>query len=233
MTDPTPTPAPSTTAVVTLNTGYLAWFKAHERFLVIVLLVVLGWHFWGTGLQAWADHEKRLASSADAANVLVQLQLKDLKAQNEALNAKLDATMAARAVATEKQKQVDAKATPTDLAARIQALLQAGHVTVDTTPAAVPGTLVLDPDAGHKVAADEEDLVQLKLDKADITSQFAACTALGVQKDAALVSEQTARAADVKALKADAKTQFRKGFKRGVLVTIVAAIGIKIAMVVH
>lgn len=214
-TETTPTTAPVTPAPAAAPTGYLAWFKAHEKLLVIILACIMAWHFWGTGLEAWSTREKRIADSADAANVLVQSQLKDLKNQNDALNAKLDASMAVRAVQTKKQKAIDAVATPSDLAVRIVTLLQAGHVTVDTTPTALPGTLVFDPDAAHKVAADEEDLVQIKADNIDLTTKYQSCVALGTQKDAALVAEQTSHTADVNAEKANSKVQYRKGLKRG------------------
>ena len=54
------TATPATTPTVLDN--WIALFKAHERFLIIVLTCALAFHFYGAALTAWVNHDKASAN---------------------------------------------------------------------------------------------------------------------------------------------------------------------------
>jgi hypothetical protein len=197
--------------------NYIAWFKAHERLLFVLLACGLLWHFEGDLTNAWYNHEKNKATISDGNNVAMQKELTALELSTAQLNAKIDAAMKQRAIDTQKQKKTDDNLDATQLAARIQLLLGSGHVSVSTTDSKVGDTLVFDDTASHRVADDEEDLVQLRADNQDLNIQLLACNDLSGKKDDAMKTEKKAHVDDVNAEKANSKREFRRGFKWGAI----------------
>jgi hypothetical protein len=196
---------------------YIPWLKSHEKLVVIALASLLAWHFYGAGLQAWIDHDKRLQSTADAQNQTVQAQLIALSKQVADTNARIDAAMAQRASQTQQAKKQDDSLAPAELASRIQAQLGVGTVKYETTDAPLLNQLVFDDAASHKVADDEEDLLQLKGDVQDLNTKLVACNQLSTEKDQALTTEKQAHVADVNLEKAKSKKSFWRGFKLGAI----------------
>src|SRR2546423_10748431 len=111
---------------------YLTWFKAHEKFLIIVLGAWLAFHFYGRGLEAWIEHDKRLATIAaqkvtvdETSNKALAGELELLKLQIQSQTAALQQEILQRSQQTQKQKEVDKHLGPSELSQRIVELLNA------------------------------------------------------------------------------------------------------------
>lgn len=201
---------------------YLTWFKAHERFLVIVLAAVLVIHLWGSALQAWVNHDKQKASLATEANRQAQSQLEVQTKSTLALNARIDDLMRQRAVDTQKQKRIDDAAKASEVASRIVDLLKVKPEEVTVSPA--DNTLVLSNQAAHEDVNALEDLQQSRADVLDLSTKLGACTALSDQKDTALDTEKKSHVADVNLEKDKVKKAFWKGFKFGAITGFIGGV---------
>ena len=200
------------------------WVKAHEKLLLILVSAGLVWHLYGTGLQAWIQHDQKAATQANTESQALQTQLAALQAQNAQLNAKIDLAMQQRAVQTVIQKKQDDNLEPAELAARIQTQLGVGTVKYETTTVPITGELVFSNDASHKVARDEDDLIQAKADVIDLNTKLTSCQSLNVAGDKALMAEKTAHQDDVKLLKAENHRSWMRGFKWGAVAGFVGGI---------
>ena len=139
-----------------MNT-YLTWFKAHERFLLFVLAAALVCYVWGSALNAWVDHDKRIATVSDTANKQAQDALALATKNTDArLNARIDSMMHQRVIDTQRQKQIDQAAQVTQVGARIAQLLKVKPEDVTASPA--NNTLTLARAAAHEDVASLEDL---------------------------------------------------------------------------
>jgi hypothetical protein len=215
---------------------YLAWIKAHEKILIIAVLVLFGLHVYDSAKQAWVEHDKRqadvahdtaLASSLQSAQV--QEQLTDLKKQIAASDAATKAAMAQRDIDTRKQKEADDALAGQQLAVRLQALL---HVTPpDVTWSPVQGDLVFTLPAAHAVADVVDDKNKLTADYADLQTRLSGQQSVVAKQDDAIVSanlaladEKTSHEKDVKLLNAQMHGQYTKGLKHGIIIGSVGTI---------
>jgi hypothetical protein len=216
--------------------GYIKFFKTHEKAFIIAAVLLFAWHLYGSGLNAWVDHEKRqdavaleVAKDSAAKNAEVQQQLSDLQKQIAATNAHLDSVMAQRAADNQKQKDADTKLAGEQLAARLRALLPVNVGDVTWSP--VQGNLVFTENAGHVVASVADDRNKLQADVQDLQQKLSGDqTVLVKQTDAivsanlALADEKKAHAADVNLLNAEMHTKWRNGFKWGVIAGTVGTV---------
>ena len=224
---------------------YLAWFKSHERLVLLLVVLLFGIHFYGKGLDYLIKHDKSQVEIAtqqatiaatkvsqdDTANKLVLQQLATLQAQVIQNNLRVDQAMRDRANQTTIQKQQDDKSDPNELAARIRSLIGVGTIKVEPSTATVPEQLVYSLDAAHADADNLEDGKQAKADVVDLNAKLAGCTAVtSKQADTitglntqiadgktALGKEQTSHQDDVKLLKAEKKKAWLNGFKWGAI----------------
>lgn len=203
---------------------WASWVKAHEKLLIIVGGGFLLWHIYGKGVDAWMQHDQRLATAANAQSQVLQTQLAQAQQQNATLIAQINQAMKQRAAQTQQQKKADDNLDATQLAARVQLLLGVGKVTVEPTSSPLSNELVFDETASHKVADDEEDLTQLRADNTDLNTKLTSCQDLNTKSDAALTAEKTAHQDDVKALNLKAKKSWLKGFKWGVITGVVGGL---------
>ena len=213
--------------------GYLTFFKAHERFLIIVLAAGLLFHFYGAGLNAWINHDKRVSTiasqkvQADAqANKVLQDQLNQLTLQTQQQFASLQKSMQQRAADTAAQKKSDDSMSASDLTARLQKLLNVGPQDVTWSP--ITGDVTFTPPAAHADADALEDLNQLKADKTALQeiatndqTLINSQTDFITKKEQELADEKTSHADDVKTLKAENKKQYFRGLKHGIIIGIV------------
>lgn len=212
---------------------YISFFKAHEKILVIVIAALLLLHLYGSGLQAWVDHDKRqddvaleTAKTSAAKSVEVQQQLTDLQKQIAATNTHLDSVMAQRAADNQKQKDTDDKLAGQELAARLQALLVVSPGDVTWSP--VQGDLVFTENAGHKVADIVDDNTKLTADVQDLQQKLTGDQSVISKQAEAVISanisyvdEVKAHKADVDLLKAENHKQYMKGLKHGIIIGLV------------
>jgi hypothetical protein len=220
--------------------NYVTWFKAHEKLLIIAVGAFLIFHLYDRGVQAWEAHDQRLATAAsqqvktdDAASKQTQAQLTALLATVGRQQATIDKLMAQRATQTIKQKQTDARMTPSELATRFQGLLKVAPA--DVTSLEPSGNLVFTP-VGAQANIDQlEDLRQCTADRADLKTELIGQEALvvkqtdaltGVQKE--LTDEKASHTADVKLEKAKNHHTALKWFKIGVIVGAVGTEAIRI-----
>jgi hypothetical protein len=214
---------------------YLSLLKAHEKLLIFVALVLFGLHLYGSGLNAWVEHEKRqddvaleTAKTSAAKYVEVQQQLSDVQKQASIDRANLNAAMATRAVDTQKQKEADDKLAGQELAARLQALLVVNPG--DVTWSAIQGDLVFTENAGHKVADVVDDNKKLQADAQDLKQIISSDQTVIVKQtdtivsaNVALADEKNAHQKDVDLLKAQSHGQYMKGLKHGVVIGLAAS----------
>jgi len=224
-------------------THYIAWIKAHEKLLIIVLGAWLAFHFYGSVLSVWDKHDQRLADIAQKkveldANVNTQLaqQLADLKQQLAVVSAQAQASIQQRAKDTDEQKQKNNNATPSEVASRTVLLL---HIQPqEVTENKLDGTLVFSGSAAHSNVNALEDGAKAEQDVNDLNKQLNACTAV-VKKDddlvaglnTQLVDEKKSHIADVNEEKVKTKKAWRNGFKWGYIAGVGTAIAVKIAKV--
>lgn len=192
---------------------YIQFFKTHEKILIVAFIALVAWHIYGSGLNAWVDHEKRqddialeTAKNSASKYAEVQQQLSDLTKQ-------VAASMAQRAVDTQKQKEADDKLAGEQLAARLRALLTVNAGDVTWSP--VQGDLVFTENAGRAVADVVDDKNKLQADVKDLQSVIVKQTDAIVSANIALGDEKKAHQADVNLLNAEMKTKWRSGFKWG------------------
>lgn len=218
---------------------YIQFFKAHEKPLIVVVICLVIWHLYGSGLNAWVDHQKRqddvaLITAKNSADKYaeVQQQLSDLTKQVTATNAALDVARAQRAVDTQKQKEVDDKLAGEQLAARLRALLPVNAG--DVTWSAIQGDLIFTENAGHAVADVVDDKNKLQADVQGLQQELSGDQSVIVKQTDAIVSanialadEKKAHQADVNLLNAEMHTKWRSGFKWGYAAGIGSAVVIE------
>ncbi len=225
--------------------SYLAWFKAHERLVALVVAGFFGVHFYGKGIDYLVKRDQTQAQIATqqaqaAANRLtsdqeqnVQLlsQLASLQQQVIDQNKRIDQAMRDRATQTQAQKHTDDQASSSELATRIHTLLGVGTIKVEQQTSPLPDQLVYSLDAAHADADNLEDLQQSRLDVKDLNTKLAGCqsitdkqanTIIGLNNTIddgknALVAEQKSHALDVKTLKQEKRKSWLNGFKWGVV----------------
>lgn len=216
--------------------SYIKFFKAHEKSLILAAVLLFAWHLYGSGLNAWVDHEKRqdavaieVAKTSAAKNVEVQQQLSDLQKQIAVTNAHLDSAMAQRAADNQKQKDEDSKLAGEQLAARLRALLPVNAG--DVTWSSIQGDLIFTENAGHAVTNVVDDKNKLQSDVQDLQQKLSGDQAVLVKQTDAIVSanlalsdEKKAHAADVSLLNEEMHTKWRNGFKWGYIAGAISTV---------
>ena len=220
---------------------YIAWFKAHERLVLLLAAGFFAVHFYGKGLDFLIKHDQAQAQIANqqaqsAATKFTQddqrseallQQLALMQSQLQQTNQRIDQVMQQRAAQTVQQKKQDDQSAPPELAARLRTLVGVGNISV----ANPLGDVTFSLDAAHKVADDEEDLLKVTGDVKDLNTKLVACqTVADKQADTinglngtiqggkeALATEQIAHAKDVKTLNAEKKKAWLNGFKWGAI----------------
>ena len=224
-------------------THYIAWVKAHEKLLVIILGAWLAFHFFGSALTAWVKHDERLANIAQrkveldaTANTQLTQEVADLKQQLAAVLAQTQANMRQRQKETDDQKKHNDNSTSSEVAQRTVLLLHIPQEQV--TASTIDQSLTFTSAAAHTNVNALEDGAKAQADVNDLNKQVAACTAV-VKKDDELIAglntqiadEQKSHKADVALEQAKTKKAWRNGFKWGFVTGIGTAIAVKIAKV--
>ena len=232
-------------------THYLAWFKAHERILIIGLGVWLTFHFYGDILNVWTEHDKRQITAqtqiAQAAqqktqsdtqqNAQLLQQLADLKLQYATLSAQLQASIQKRAQQTQEQKKINDTSTSSEIAVRTSDILRVEPQSITTD--ANTGSLTFNETVSHVNVNALEDGARAEADVIDLNKQLAVCIAVEAKQDETITGvrkelsdEKTSHQADVKLeqentklAKDEGKKQFHRGFKWG----FITGFGISIA----
>jgi hypothetical protein len=216
--------------------SYIKWVKAHEKLIIIAVLVLFGLHVYDTARQAYVDHLKRqddvaaqTAQASNLQNAQTLEQLADLRKQVTATNAALDATLAQRAVDNQKQKKADDALAGQQLAARLQSLLNVNPGDVTWSP--TPGNLTFSLPAAHDVADVIDDKNKLTADVQDLQTKIKGDESVIVKQTDAIVSANLALAdeknfhqKDVALLKGEMHGQFMKGFKWGYIAGAVSTV---------
>ncbi|VVB52887.1 Uncharacterised protein [uncultured archaeon] len=231
-------------------THYIAWIKAHEKLLIIVLAAFLTFHFYGKVLDLWDKHDQRqteiqkqVADTAakkvevDAtANQQLLSQLADLKQQYALTQAQLQSVISQRTKDTNDQKKKNDASTSSEVATRIIQLLRLQPQDVTASP--IDGTLVFTPSAGHADVNAIEDGVKAQADVLDLNKQVAACTTVTKKQDETIsglqvqiTDEKTSHTADVKLkndeiaqLKVEKKKAWISGFKWGAIAGFIGGV---------
>jgi len=214
--------------------GYLVFFKAHERLLIVVLAAGLLFHLYGAGLQAWIDHDKRVSDVAakkvqtDAVqNAQLETELNQLRDSVKQQSADIQKAMQQRAADTAKQKKADDSMAPEELTARLQKLLNVSPQDVTWSP--ITGNVTFTPSAAHLDADALEDLNQIKADKVNLQAEVTNGQTLInsqanfiTQKEVELADEKKSHQDDVKTLKAENKKQYLRGLKHGIIIGVIS-----------
>ena len=230
-------------------TNYIAWIKAHEKLLIIVLGAFLVFHFYGDVLNVWTEHDKRQIAvqqfvaqtaqqktQADSQqNVQLLQQLADLKLQYSTLSAQVQVSMQSRSQKTKEQKKIDDTSTAVQIAARFSEILRLQSKEVNPN---ADGSITFTESGAHTNINVLEDGLQAKADVVELTHQVAVCAVLtakqdetiqGVRKE--LTDEKVSHKEDVKLeqdntklAKDEGKKSFRRGFKWGAITGFVGGI---------
>jgi hypothetical protein len=238
-------------------THYLAWFKAHEKFLIILTGAILVFHFYGSVLNVWTDHDKRKIAAdtqiAQAAqqktqadsqeNTQLLQQLADLKLQQATLSAQLQVSMQKRAQQTDDQKKKNNVSTSSEVAVRTASILRVQPQDITSNS---DSTLTFSPTSAHANVNALEDGAQAQADVLDLNKKVAVCVAVTAKQDETITGvrkelsdEKISHSADVKLEQAntklavdEGKKKFRSGFKWGVVTGIGISIAAKIGHVI-
>jgi hypothetical protein len=219
--------------------SYIKWVKAHEKLVIITVLVLFGLHVYDSARQAYVDHLKRqddtaaiTAQASNLQNAQVQEQLADLKKTVAAEIASLKAADAQRAIDNQKQKQADDALGGQQLAARLQSLLNVNPGDVTWSP--TPGTVIFSLPAAHDVADVVDDKNKLMADVQSLQTQLRDENSVVVKQTDAIVSanlaladEKKYHAADVKLLNEEIKTKWRNGFKWGSIAGVIGTVAVE------
>jgi hypothetical protein len=241
---PVPVPAATSNPVST-------FLKAHEKLIILVLCLLVGWHFYAKAVSAWESYDQRkdnLAHAALAADVTTANQIatvnaqeaadyKVLAAQLAASNTALASARVTRAAATQTQQAADRTLPPTELATRWTTLLKMppGTVLVEPGGKGVPDALVITPAGATETVLQLETVPMLQADLQDettvatnystqVTSLERVNVGLNTQidaLDAEIITANAACVADKKLLVAKARKSKLHWFEAGVVVGFV------------
>lgn len=163
--------------VVQEVTGGWKWLKAHERLLIVAML--LGSSLWiGNRVINWRaakdqqtaavavaqlDQQKNINAQQAAQSAALQAQYQQMLDTLAKQNATLAAAVSARNTELAKQQQQDASLTTPELVTRWQQLIPAGTLTVE------PNGVTVDPVAAHATVAQLEQVPVLEQNLSDET----------------------------------------------------------------
>lgn len=239
ITTATPTPV-STPAVQTPTPGPISTFlKAHERLIILALVLAVGVHFYGKVAQAWLEHEQTVVTvSHDTLQAQVQQnsvsnqqtldalkQYEQLAGQLATANAQFVQNQVQRNKQTVVQQNADQQMSPSDLAQRLTSLLNlspdeiaaSGSGLLSTLPAAQATAQQLEEvptlQANLKDQTQASTNLQQQLDSLSTVNGDQQGQIIGLNKQ--LVDQAAACVADKKVLQTQVKRSFWRGFKYG------------------
>jgi hypothetical protein len=212
---------------------YIPFIKAHETLLIIVLAALLGWHFYGTAINAWVDHDKRVSTAAALAEASAEKSNTDLKTQLAALQTQISTQAVTLQKAIDQnnknnqtQKQTNDTMTEVQLSAHWAQLISVKPEEVTYSP--VPNTLQVSDNAAHATVDRLDDgktcaanLIITNQELADQKTIVAKQQGVILSDADVLTKEKTSHADDVKTLNAEKKQEFRRGFKWGSIVMFI------------
>lgn len=219
-------------------THYIAWFKTHERIVVIGIAAFLGWHFFGSGLTAWIEHDKRISAIAaekvkedNTSNQQLTQQLADLKQQLATVSAQAAANQQQRIVVVQQQKEKNNAAVPTELAQTTASLLKVDQKEITV----LDDKLLFSNAASHINVNALVDLQAVQATLKDTQAVAGSCqTTLAAELKLEsglrqqLKDEQKSHQDDVNTLKGEKKSAFMKGLQWGATIGgVVVAILLK------
>jgi hypothetical protein len=222
---------------------YYSWIKAHERIVLILGAGLLVFHFYSKGLNAWIEHDKRQATTAqqqvivaqqkseadERANKVLAGELAALRTQVALQSAQYAKDREQRAEDTKKQQEDDRKMTPSELAIRWADVLKIEHQEITT--ATLPDHLDVSGEAAHKTMDILEDYPRVVSDNAGLQIELDSEKSLVRKQDetigglrqqivddkTTLSAEQESHKKDVKTERDKAKRSWIRGFKIGVI----------------
>jgi hypothetical protein len=230
--------------VETVIGHWVTFIKAHEKLLLALIAAFTLIHFADKAYDAYGSHLKAI-TIADNAHIA---QIEQNNAKLEADLIVLKATVDARAkiddakIAAAKQKlivvqKVDAALPLPELSKHWESLL--ALPTESITPQS-NGTVAVTTDAAHTTVARLEEVNSLEDQLSSTNDKFKGCTDVRAKQDVQITglkdditAEKKGRADDAKQAKQDIHHAYWRGFKHGAVVTIIAAVGIKLATVIR
>lgn len=217
---------------------WATFIKAHEKLVLIIGVGALLFHFGEKGLNAWENHDKRVATIAQqkvdadtTANKALSEELANLKLEIAAKNLQLEAQITASKQKLIVQQKIDSNLPLPDLSARWESLLALSPGSVTSQP---NGTVVVSGDGAHTTVNEIEKVPQLTEQLLDTQNELKGCAVLSAKKDDAitglnkqLTDEQAARKDDQKLAAVKQKKAWLRGFKWGAIVGFVGGIWVR------
>lgn len=232
----TPTPIPA----VTFVEKWIALVKAHEKLVLILVAAFLSFHFYGSALTAWVNHDEKVQAIDQAKakalmqqNALIAQQSAELIAAVKASNAALAQAAQQRAEQTKANQVADQSLPLPQLGQRWVSLLNVGPAEIAAQP---DGSMKVSDTASRTTVEQLEVIPQLKQDLAGAQQTTQNNQKVIDQQTTQIASDKTTIAANDKAcqdqintLKADKKKSFWRGSKFGSIVTIIAYEAFRVA----
>jgi len=221
-----------------LESGVNIWasfVKAHEKLVLILALVGLGFYGYNRGVNAWEAYDKRHVAldqqkidQAHQENAALAQQLAALKFTVDT-NARIaDAKISAAHEAAKKQQATDQQLPLPDLAQRWASLLPITTHPDDIVPAP-DNKLVLTEFVSRATVVELERIPDLTESVVQTTAELAGCNQVRAKqdevlagKDKELIAEKQARVDDAKLAKVAQRKSWLRGFKVGAIVGFVA-----------
>lgn len=229
----------TTAASVGFLAAEIAWVKAHEKLLILVLAAFLLYRT-GQGIEnVILKRESIIANQAavtvksdDAANTAGQKLLDQMKTAADAQTKTLNDLITKSKAAYTDQIKKDASATPSQIDARWQQLLPMKPGAVKSIDQETTG---ISNDAANQTVQALEQIPVLQTQVISLTTELDADQKVIIQQDGVIVGlnkeivdEKAQDVADVKLEKAKSKHSFWKGFKYGVVIGVVGTEAIRI-----
>lgn len=224
-----------------------AFFKAHERFILIVTAASLLFYFGikvVNEVHTYQDNKHTEAQAATNAQIAIaeahskdiQTQLAQMKTDYETKILSLEAQIA-------KSKQTEVIKQKQDAALPMPELAKSWESTLVLPESSITpesnGNLSVTPDAAH-ATVNELDKIGPLMEQLVVTGQeFESCKTLSAKKDEAIVAansgwdlEKKGRVADAKVANDNKRKSFWRGTKVGAAVATVAIIALRVAVII-
>ena len=232
------TATPATTPTVLDN--WIALFKAHERFLIIVLTCALAFHFYGAALTAWVNHDKAQQTIEEQKSAALTAQSAQLAQQGAQLlaamtasNAVLAKSIQQRAVQTKAQQTADLTLPLPELGQHWVSLLNLPAADISAQP---DGTMKVNDAASRATVSQLDAVPGLQADLKNEQQVAANNQTVINQQTQQIISDKDTITQSAKTCtdeKNTLKTKNRKSFWTGFKWGVGIGVGTVIAVVVH
>lgn len=220
-----------------------AFWKAHERIIIIGLASLLLWHFGDKGLGMYDKYQLGKQSADNQAitqihndNVNLQKQIAQMQLDFQVQLEKDKAAIVKKKQAVIVQQKIDAALPLPELSSRWETLLVLAPGSITPQP---NGTIAISSDAAHSTVNELEKVPQLVDENVRLAADLQSCTDIVSKKDEAITGKQTeidaiskARAQDAVVAKDKERHAFWRGFKWGFVTGVATAVALKVAAVV-